>query len=228
MSFNNLPLVVSQANELTILRKILCQSCKHKFRDATFDSSPFPAQHDRPTTSRRGTQTSIDQASIPDSPTPFFSAREVTTPKSSSPHISTAKLSQSRQGFLSSKNVPSPNQFGNTETTASTSSSKTSPRPNNPKGNSHFRWSPTHCPKADKTLDVNLERTFFHEDQVNCVKFSLDGKYIAIGLSGRDSKKNILFNGKVIVYGTETGKRAWSVLYAFLVHIFTLFPLVVW
>jgi len=196
---------------LTILRKILCQSCNHKFRDATFDSSMLPSQPGRPTTSRRGTpKTSVDQTSIPDFSTPH-SASDVTTSQSSSPHISTAKLSQSRQASLSSKNVPSPSQFGNTEIAGS--STPSSPHPKIPEGNSQFRWSPTHGPNADKILDVNFKRTFLHKDQVNCVKFSLDGKYVAIGLSGRDAKlKNIFFNGKVIVYNTETGQQAWSVL----------------
>ena len=65
---------------------------------------------------------------------------------------------------------------------------------------------------TDRMLDVTIERAFEHRgEHVRCLKFSLDGKYLAVGISGEVSG---LSDGKVVVYNTETGKQVWSVLYA--------------
>ena len=59
-------------------------------------------------------------------------------------------------------------------------------------------------------LDVTIAGAFEHRgEHVQCLKFSLDGRYIAVGISGEVSG---LSDGKVIVYNTEAGKQVWSVL----------------
>lgn len=98
--------------------------------------------------------------------------------------------------------TPPSRQFGKTESTAS----DTSAHPGNPEHKSEFPWSVTHGPK----LDVTFERSFVHhEAEVRCVKFSLDGKYVAVGVERWD----VLSVGGVIFYSTETGEQTRSVLY---------------
>jgi len=72
-------------------------------------------------------------------------------------------------------------------------------------------WSVTRSSNDRQALNITFERAFSHNDRVNCVKFSKDGRYIAVGLSGGESNK---WNGKVVVYSTETGIERWSVLYS--------------
>ena len=77
---------------------------------------------------------------------------------------------------------------------------------------SHSPWSVTHSSDVKRRLDVAFERAFCHKDRVNCVKFSKDGRYLAVGVSGGEFNQ---WNGKAIIYSTETGIERWSAFYGF-------------
>lgn len=184
-----------------MLRKIICQNCKRKFLDAAFNSSPSPTPPSLHGATPRAANP-VHQAPVPAFPAPFDSRCQATTSQSS-PRISTTDISTSSDG-ASQRQGPS-GQFERIKTTSA--------RPGNLEHNSEIPWSVGYRPKVDKILDVTFERAFVYKGHVNCVKFSMNGKYVAIGLSGGESRdlNHILFNGEVVVYSTESGEQIWSV-----------------
>jgi len=92
--------------------------------------------------------------------------------------------------------------------------------PGNDNRDSESPWSVTQCSNDKQALNITFERAFSHNDRVNCVKFSKDGRYVAVGLSGGESNK---WNGKAVVYNTETGMERWSVIYAHAYFIYSNF-----
>jgi len=49
--------------------------------------------------------------------------------------------------------------------------------------------------EAEKELDVEMAHTLFHGKSIPCVKFSRDGKYLAVAC----------FNGKTYIYDVQSG-----------------------
>ena len=67
-------------------------------------------------------------------------------------------------------------------------------------------WSITYNQKVQKAVDVRLVRAL-HVDQnfrVYCLKFSRDGKYLAVGFDR---------NGATTIYDVQTGKKSWLVCF---------------
>jgi WD40 repeat protein len=63
-----------------------------------------------------------------------------------------------------------------------------------------------HSTIGKPTLQVKLERVWTHETVLTSVKFSPDGKYLAVGLAGKgvDSQKTYIYN-------VTNGRKIWSV-----------------
>jgi hypothetical protein len=61
-------------------------------------------------------------------------------------------------------------------------------------------WSISYNNDAGKELNVEMVNTLLHEEAINCVKFSQDGKYLAAGCG----------NGRAYIYDvSETGTLTW-------------------
>lgn len=66
-------------------------------------------------------------------------------------------------------------------------------------------WSVLHNPEIKQALHIDLVNTFNFIAKVYCVKFSPDGKYLAVGLDK---------GGKTYIYDVETGLNVWLVPYS--------------
>lgn len=60
---------------------------------------------------------------------------------------------------------------------------------------------------ANRSPDVTFIRTFTHKAFVFSVRFSPDGKYLAVGLRSESRRGGI---GKALIYDVESGTIAWS------------------
>jgi len=65
------------------------------------------------------------------------------------------------------------------------------------------KWSVSHNPKIKQALHIDLAKTFDLAAEVFCVKFSPDGKYLAVGLGEG--------NGRTYIYDVEEGSKIWLV-----------------
>jgi len=65
------------------------------------------------------------------------------------------------------------------------------------------KWSVSHNPKIKQALHIDLAKTFDLAAEVFCVKFSPDGKYLAVGLGEG--------NGRTCIYYVEDGSKIWLV-----------------
>jgi glucose repression regulatory protein TUP1 len=61
-------------------------------------------------------------------------------------------------------------------------------------------WSVSHNPGIKPALDIDLVKTIDFTDDVYCVKFSPDGKYLAVGLH---------WSGRTNIYDVEKGLKIW-------------------
>jgi WD40 repeat protein len=64
-------------------------------------------------------------------------------------------------------------------------------------------WSVSHNPEITQTLQIDLAKTLNFTARVFCVKFSPDGKYLAVGLDQG--------SGRTYIYDMEKGLNIWSV-----------------
>ena len=62
-------------------------------------------------------------------------------------------------------------------------------------------WSVSHNPNIKPSLQIDLVKTFNFTAKVTCVKFSPNGKYLAVGTS--------VGCGKTFVYDMEKGLEIW-------------------
>jgi WD40 repeat protein len=62
-------------------------------------------------------------------------------------------------------------------------------------------WSVSHNPNIKQSLQIDLVKTFNYTASVFCLKFSPDGKYLAVGLDRR--------SGKTYIYDVEKGVEIW-------------------
>jgi WD40 repeat protein len=65
-------------------------------------------------------------------------------------------------------------------------------------------WSVAYNPKLTQALHIDLVKTLNFTARVNCLKFSPDGRYLAVGLS----------SGRTTIYDVEKRLNIW---YSFLV-----------
>ena len=63
------------------------------------------------------------------------------------------------------------------------------------------KWSVSYNSRIKQALHIDLDKTFAFTSMVFCVKFSPDGKYLAVGLCSG--------NGKTYLYDVETGLKIW-------------------
>ena len=93
-----------------------------------------------------------------------------------------------------------------THPTASSSTQQTTPRVEEIHSKQP-KWIVSYNSRIKQALHIDLSKTFAFTSMVFCVKFSPDGKYLAVGLCSG--------NGKTYIYDVEKGLKIWFAAYIY-------------
>ena len=178
--------VASLSEELDNLRRSICHNCKKKFVPSyapiTSDGSdPLPMLW-HPTVNSRQTQTPGHSSGLP----------HVLTAITEGPSIPICSTTLQQNPIILSRPHASSSATG--------MHLPTSPNDDGIQFK-QARWSVSHNPNIKQSLQIDLVNTFNFAASVFCLKFSPDGKYLAVGLDRR--------SGKTYIYDVEKGVKIW-------------------
>jgi hypothetical protein len=200
-------IVISQANELRILRDNICQNCKARFTPAPESSAGTP--------SSSSSSALMHPHSSPE-------AREPTNRKSFWRRILSQPIPTKRLDLsLPQSSIP-PSNLSYAHPPALIAKSSTiehHPLPQTPKtvtvipvpatetpiqGATRPEWSVEYEKPESRAVNVTFVCAFAREANIMSVNFSRDGKYLAASVAG--------YSGKISIYGVESAKETWSAL----------------
>ena len=170
------------SEELVNLQKSICHDCKKKFVPSYTQVASSWSEH-RPSVS-------YSIVSGPKVQSPVSTTKPRGSPNTSiTIHPITARQNQPKTAISAPPQVPSAPSPRQPETIPVDEIQSKQPG-----------WSIFHNPEIKQALHIDLVKTFNFIAKVYCVKFSPDGKYLAVGLDK---------TGKTYIYDVEKGSKLW-------------------
>jgi len=163
------------SEELDNLQRSICHDCKKKFVPSYVQVAP-PWDGDRPSLSCGGPQIQ----------SPVSTTNPLGSPKT--------------VPVLARQNQPKTAISAPPQVSSSASQRQPETIPVDETQSKQPGWSVFHNPEIKQALHIDLVKTFNFIAKVYCVKFSPDGKYLAVGLDK---------SGKTYIYDVEKGLNLW-------------------